>query len=178
MLDYAQLLGMNGGNAQAANLMQGVLQPGAGLLGSAGPTPTGQNPMTGGPSRFSMGTAIGMPGQAGTLMGQAQQQVAATPRIQASPPVQIQPPPQQSKQDMSGLIAGFQPGTFTPASQYGSTPGAENLYYAPDGGLYIYDPHTQHLAPWTAGYQAPNSAYATGVQRSYGVNDGGDGGAS
>jgi hypothetical protein len=76
MLDYAQLLGMNGGNAQAATLMQNALQPGVSLLNDAGPTPIGQNPMTGGPSRFSMGTAIGQAGQAGTLMGQANQQVA------------------------------------------------------------------------------------------------------
>lgn len=79
MLDYAQLLGMNGGNAQAATLMQGALQPGASMLNAAGPTPVGQNPMTGGPSRFSMGTAIGEAGQPGTLMGQAAQQVAAAP---------------------------------------------------------------------------------------------------
>lgn len=178
MLDYAQLLGMNGGNAQAATMMQGALQPGASLLGSAGPTPVGQNPMTGGPSRFSMGTAIGEAGQPGTLMGQAAQQVAATPRIQPPAPVQSQawqPPQQQGP--LTGLIEGFQPGTFTPASQYSSAPGTENLYYAPDGGLYRYDPHTKNLAPWTAGYQVPNSAYATGVQRSYGANDGGDGGA-
>lgn len=150
MLDYAQLLGMNGGNAQAANLMQGVLQPGAGLLGSAGPTPTGQNPMTGGPSRFSMGTAIGMPGQAGTLMGQAQQQVAATPRIQPPAPVQSQawqPPQQQGP--LTGLIEGFQPGTFIPASPFfPGVPGTENLYFAPDGGLYRYDPTQKRLGVW------------------------------
>jgi len=149
MLDYAQLLGMNGGNAQAANIMQGALQPGASLLGSAGPTPTGQNPMTGGPSRFSMGTAVGMPGQAGTLMGQAQQQVAAAPKIQAPTPVQQQAwqPPQQQQQNMSGLIEGFQPGTFTPATSfYPDMPGIDNLYYAPDGQLYRYDPTQKRLA--------------------------------
>ena len=164
MLDYAQLLGMNGGNAQAANIMQGALQPGASLLGSAGPTPTGQNPMTGGPSRFSMGTAIGMPGQAGTLMGQAQQQVAAAPKIQAPTPAPMQAwqPPQQQQQNLSGLIEGWQPGAFTPVSSaYPGTPGTENLYYAPDGRLYQYDPVRKHMA--LSGPQ----------QNAYGVNDGG-----
>ncbi len=166
MLDYAQLLGMNGGNAQAANLMQGVLQPGAGLLGSAGPTPTGQNPMTGGPSRFSMGTAIGMPGQAGTLMGQAQQQVAAAPKIQAPPPMQqaIPAPQQQKHQYPFAPIDGWNPDQFTPASSFfPGVPGTDNLYYAPDGQLYLYDPTQKRLAVWGS------------QQNNYGVNDGGEG---
>ena len=107
MLDYAQLLGMNGGNAQAATLMQGALQPGASMLNAAGPTPVGQNPMTGGPSRFSMGTAIGEAGQPGTLLGQAAQQVAAAPpRPAPIAPIQAHPP-QQPVQQNNGFIVGY-----------------------------------------------------------------------
>ena len=124
MLDYAQLLGMNGGNAQAATLMQGALQPGASLLNSAGPTLVGQNPMTGGPSRFSMGTAIGQAGQPGTLMEQAQQQIAAAPPRPA-PIAPIQAAPQQQ-----------------PVQQN------NGLYVDPMGQVYQYDPATQNMAAW------------------------------
>ena len=166
MLDYAQLLGMNGGNAQAATLMQGALQPGASLLNSAGPTPVGQNPMTGGPSRFSMGTAIGEAGQAGTLMGQAGQQVAATAAAPRPAPIAPMPrtPPQQSQQQNSGWIVGYQPGALKPASSFApNTPGTENMFIDPMGQLYKYDPATQNMAPWTTGRE----------NMSYGVNDGG-----
>ena len=129
MLDYAQLLGMNGGNAQAATLMQGALQPGASLLNSAGPTPVGQNPMTGGPSRFSMGTAIGEAGQPGTLMGQAAL-------------------PQQPVQQNNGFIVGYQPGALKPASDfYPGAQGMDNLYIDPMGKVYKYDPATQNMSP-------------------------------
>ena len=148
MLDYAQLLGMNGGNAQAATLMQGALQPGASLLNSAGPTPVGQNPMTGGPSRFSMGTAIGEAGQPGTLMGQAQQQVAAAPpRPAPIAPIQA-PPPQQPVQQNNGFIVGYQPGALKPASDfYPGAQGMDNLYIDPMGKVYKYDPATQNMSP-------------------------------
>ena len=163
MLDYAQLLGMNGGNAQAATLMQGALQPGASMLNAAGPTPVGQNPMTGGPSRFSMGTAIGEAGQAGTLMGQAAQQVAsAPPRPAPIAPIQA-PPPQQPVQQNNGMIVGYQPGALKPANSY--LPGAQGmdgLYVDPMGQVYKYDPATQNMSPWTGR-----------ENMSYGVNDGG-----
>lgn len=145
MLDYAQLLGMNGGNAQAATLMQGALQPGASLLNSAGPTPVGQNPMTGGPSRFSMGTAIGEAGQPGTLMGQAAQQVGAAL-------------PQQPVQQNNGFIVGYQPGALKPASDfYPGAQGMNGLYVDPMGQLYKYDPAAQKMAPWTG---RENMSYA------------------
>lgn len=167
MLDYAQLLGMNGGNAQAATLMQGALQPGASLLNSAGPTPVGQNPMTGGPSRFSMGTAIGEPGQAGTLMGQAGQQVAATAATPRPAPIAPIPwtPPQQPQQQNTGMIVGYQPGALRNVnSVYGvPTPGAENTYMDPMGRLYQYDPATQNMTPMGPQMNA------------FGVNDGGEG---
>lgn len=145
MLDYAQLLGMNGGNAQAATLMQGALQPGASMLNAAGPTPVGQNPMTGGPSRFSMGTAIGEAGQPGTLMGQAAQQVAAAPpRPAPIAPIQA-PPPQQPVQQ------GYPPGELKPAkSVYPDAPGMYNLYIDPRGGFYKYNPSSQLMEPWTS----------------------------
>ena len=194
MLDYAQLLGMNGGNAQAATLMQGALQPGASLLNSAGPTPVGQNPMTGGPSRFSMGTAIGEAGQPGTLMGQAQQQVAAAPpRPAPIAPIQaasLQQPAQQN----NGMIVGYQPGALKPASDfYPGNPAypamktepfidANGLYIDPKapgmayadpasyGGLYV-DPMGKVYAYNQA---TQNMAPWTGRENmSYGVNDGG-----
>ena len=196
MLDYAQLLGMNGGNAQAATLMQGALQPGASLLNSAGPTPVGQNPMTGGPSRFSMGTAIGEAGQPGTLMGQAQQQVAAAPPTPAPiAPIQaasLQQPAQQN----NGMIVGYQPGALKPASDfYPGNPAypamktepfidANGLYIDPKapgmayadpasyGGLYV-DPMGKVYAYNQA---TQNMSPWTGRENmSYGVNDGGAG---
>ena len=164
MLDYAQLLGMNGGNAQAATLMQGALQPGASMLNSAGPTPVGQNPMTGGPSRFSMGTAIGQAGQPGTLMGQAQQQIAAAPPRPA-PIAPIQPAPQQQAAPQNdGWIDGYVPGAkLKPASSmYPGTPGLDSLYVDPMGKLYQYDQNMRSMQPWTGR-----------ENMSYGVNDGG-----
>ena len=149
MLDYAQLLGMNGGNAQAATLMQGALQPGASLLNSAGPTPVGQNPMTGGPSRFSMGTAIGQAGQPGTLMGQAQQQIAAAPPRPApiAPmPVQARPEPVQQN---NGMIVGYQPGALKPASEFypgnPAYPAMKTEPFIDANGLYV-DPKAPGMA--------------------------------
>ena len=193
MLDYAQLLGMNGGNAQAATLMQGALQPGASLLNSAGPTPVGQNPMTGGPSRFSMGTAIGQAGQPGTLMGQAQQQIAAAPpRPAPIAPMPVQARPEPAQQN-NGMIVGYQPGALKPASEF--YPGnpeyqamktepfidANGLYVDPKapgmayadpasyGGLFV-DP-TGKVYAYNQATQ--NMAPWTGqVRESYGVNDG------
>jgi len=166
MLDYAQLLGMNGGNAQAATLMQGALQPGASMLNAAGPTPVGQNPMTGGPSRFSMGTAIGEAGQPGTLMGQAQQQIAAAPPRPApiAPIAPIQAAPQQPQQQNNDWIVGYQPGALKPASSfYPNTPGTEGMFVDPMGKIYQYDPATRNMTLW--GPQV----------NTYGVNDGGEG---
>ena len=149
MLDYAQLLGMNGGNAQAATLMQGALQPGASLLNSAGPTPTGQNPMTGGPSRFSMGTAIGQAGQPGTLMGQAQQQIAAAPpRPAPIAPMPVQARPEPAQQN-NGMIVGYQPGALRPASEFypgnPAYPAMKTEPFIDANGLYV-DPKAPGMA--------------------------------
>ena len=196
MLDYAQLLGMNGGNAQAATLMQGALQPGASMLNAAGPTPVGQNPMTGGPSRFSMGTAIGQAGQPGTLMGQAQQQIAAAPpRPAPIAPMPVQARPEPAQQN-NGMIVGYQPGALRPASEfYPGNPAypamktepfidANGLYVDPKapgmayadpasyGGLYV-DPMGQVYAYNQATQNMAPWNGGKGV--SYGVNDGGAG---
>ena len=172
MLDYAQLLGMNGGNAQAATLMQGALQPGASLLNSAGPTPVGQNPMTGGPSRFSMGTAIGQAGQPGTLMGQAQQQIAAAPPRPAPMPVQARPEPAQQNNGISlgrssrrlSRSNGLYVDPKAPGMAYADPASYGGLYVDPMGQVYAYNQATQNMAPWNGG---------KGV--SYGLNE--DGGA-
>lgn len=196
MLDYAQLLGMNGGNAQAATLMQGALQPGASLLNSAGPTPVGQNPMTGGPSRFSMGTAIGQAGQPGTLMGQAQQQIAAAPpRPAPIAPMPVQARPEPAQQN-NGMIVGYQPGALKPASEFypgnPAYPAMKTEPYINESGLYV-DPKAPGMAyadPASYGglYVDPMGkvyAYNQATQNmapwnggkgvSYGVNDGGAG---
>ncbi len=149
MLDYAQLLGMNGGNAQAATLMQGALQPGASMLNSAGPTPVGQNPMTGGPSRFSMGTAIGQAGQPGTLMGQAQQQIAAAPpRPAPIAPMPVQARPEPAQQN-NGMIVGYQPGALRPASEFypgnPAYPAMKTEPFIDANGLYV-DPKAPGMA--------------------------------
>ena len=149
MLDYALLLGMNGGNAQAATLMQGALQPGASLLNSAGPTPVGQNPMTGGPSRFSMGTAIGQAGQPGTLMGQAQQQIAAAPpRPAPIAPMPVQARPEPAQQN-NGMIVGYQPGALRPASEFypgnPAYPAMKTEPFIDANGLYV-DPKAPGMA--------------------------------
>ena len=149
MLDYAQLLGMNGGNAQAALTMQGALQPGASLLNSAGPTPVGQNPMTGGPSRFSMGTAIGQAGQPGTLMGQAQQQIAAAPpRPAPIAPMPVQARPEPAQQN-NGMIVGYQPGALKPASEFypgnPAYPAMKTEPFIDANGLYV-DPKAPGMA--------------------------------
>ena len=197
MLDYAQLLGMNGGNAQAATLMQGALQPGASMLNSAGPTPVGQNPMTGGPSRFSMGTAIGQAGQPGTLMGQAQQQIAAAPpRPAPIAPMPVQARPEAAQQN-NGMIVGYQPGALKPASEfYPGNPAypamktepfidANGLYVDPKapgmayadpasyGGLYV-DPMGQVYAYNQATQNMAPWNGGKGV--SYGLNEGGGAG--
>ena len=149
MLDYAQLLGMNGGNAQAATLMQGALQPGASMLNSAGPTPVGQNPMTGEPSRFSMGTAIGQAGQPGTLMGQAQQQIAAAPpRPAPIAPMPVQARPEPAQQN-NGMIVGYQPGALRPASEFypgnPAYPAMKTEPFIDANGLYV-DPKAPGMA--------------------------------
>lgn len=184
MLDYAQLLGMNGGNAQAATLMQNALQPGVSLLNDAGPTPVGQNPMTGGPSRFSMGTAIGQAGQAGTLMGQASQQVAAAPPIVRATPIAPIPWAPPVKPQAAAVVPRQPPAALKEMTLVygGQVPGFEHLYMDPSGYLNRYDPATQQIFRVGSGekpaegprpFDGSKMGYFDGSKMGYfGANDG------
>ena len=96
-----------------------------------------------------MGTAIGQAGQPGTLMGQAQQQIAAAPpRPAPIAPMPVQARPEPAQQN-NGMIVGYQPGALKPASEFypgnPAYPAMKTEPFIDANGLYV-DPKAPGMA--------------------------------